>query len=208
MSFGDQHQDVVPKLTPERIDLLRTIAGVSGQSQVTSYTAENDTSDLTPERIELLRLIASTDRQTTPSRNVVLAANTDKLVTTKQSKTDREAHTDVDYHDHYSDGKNFPDSLNDLDWIYAKNADHYTIQLALTVNRPFLVQFSKQLPSGFSAIVFPEKVNKAGKTQYSLSTGSYPTRELAEAAMKWLPSKILQYGAYPRKFEEMQNASI
>ncbi len=213
-SFGNQNQAGIPELNSERIALLRAIAGVSNEGQFSSsYPVDKDVPELTPERLALIREIAGVSIENHRSSINVRTQTTSNIhspIPLKESVSDH-PQSNPNYKDSYSlqiDSSDVSNVLRDMNWVFNQNPDHYTIQLALTVNRPFLLKFAEQLPSAFDVTVHPEAVNSSGNIQYSLSTGSFPTRELAQEALGHLSSDIRQYGAYARKFEEMHKSSI
>ncbi len=103
--------------------------------------------------------------------------------------------------------ENFTDAQDGqlgTDWVLTQTPEYYTVQLALTVNRPFLVQFAKDLPSEFTTAIYPERVNSKGGTQYSLSVGNFPDKAGAEKLLAGLSTYNRRFGAHLRTFGEIQ----
>jgi len=88
-------------------------------------------------------------------------------------------------------------------WLRNQSASNYTVQLAMTVNRPFLFSLADELPEGMEASVHLERLNSKGDEQYSLSAGSYATKEQAESALQSLPESVRRFGAHTRSFGEI-----
>lgn len=97
-----------------------------------------------------------------------------------------------------------PEGTESGKWILSQNAEDYTIQLALTVNVEFLVEFARKLPTEYVAAIYPERLNSNGDIQYSLSLGSFPSNRSAEAVLTGLPNELKRYGAHTRTFQEVQ----
>lgn len=90
------------------------------------------------------------------------------------------------------------------DWVLVQTPDYYTVQLALTVNRPFLVEFAKKLPAEYTAAIYPERVNSKGGIQYSLSVGNFQDKAGAEQLLAGLSTYNRRFGAHLRTFGEIQ----
>ena len=91
-------------------------------------------------------------------------------------------------------------SLQGYDWVVDQGRDNFTLQIALTVNRPFLVSFAQKLPSDLIATVFPERITDKGETQYSLAVGNFDSEEGAQSVLDGLPQSVKRYGAHVRSF--------
>ena len=89
-------------------------------------------------------------------------------------------------------------------WILNQNPSAYTLQLALTTNVEFLVDFARQLQPKFVTVIYPERRNSQGNIQYSLSAGSFSAKAPAEAALSSLSAQVKRYGAHVRPFDEIQ----
>lgn len=89
-------------------------------------------------------------------------------------------------------------------WVLGQDNGDFTMQLALTVNVEFLVDYAGKLPVEHVASIFPERRNRQGDIQYSLSLGSFPTKRSAEAALADLSPDLRRYGAHVRDFDEVQ----
>lgn len=84
-------------------------------------------------------------------------------------------------------------------WMLKQNPAHYTIQIGSTVNKPYLISFSEQLPEGQPAAVY-EYVFR-DRPEYGLSYGIYNDAEEARAALNALEPGVRRYGAFTRKIE-------
>jgi len=89
-------------------------------------------------------------------------------------------------------------------WLRKQIAEYYTIQLALTVNVDFLVEFAELMPAEHVAAIYPEKRISDNNLQYSLSLGSFPDLQEAEEALSSLPNNFKRYGAHARLFGDIQ----
>lgn len=89
------------------------------------------------------------------------------------------------------------DGLKDAAWIRARNPDHYTIQIGSTLNRPFLVTFAGQLPSGEPISIYHYVFRD--RPEYGLSYGLFDSIEEAKLALDALSPRVRRYGAFPRK---------
>jgi len=89
-------------------------------------------------------------------------------------------------------------------WVQQQPSGNYTIQLALTANRPFLESFADKLPGNYASAIYPERRTADGM-QYSLSLGNFPDRPSAESALASLPKVHKRYGAHLRRFDEIQD---
>jgi len=88
-------------------------------------------------------------------------------------------------------------------WVRRQKAGDYTIQLALTVNVEFLVEFAKLLPPAHVAAIYPERRLSKKHLQYSLSLGSFPSLESSEKMLSSLPNNLKRYGAHSRVFDDI-----
>ena len=96
-------------------------------------------------------------------------------------------------------------SLWGYDWVVEQWRDNFTLQIALTVNRPFLVSFAKKLPPDLISAVYPERINEKGATQYSLVVGNFDDEQAAQAILEELPQSVRRYGAHVRRFGSIQD---
>ncbi len=100
------------------------------------------------------------------------------------------------------------DGIQGRDWVLSQFPGYYTVQVALTVNRPFLLKFAKKIPSDYVSAIYPERVNNKGSVQYSLSVGEFADKQSAVEFLEALPSETRRYGAHIRTFKEIQQKAV
>ena len=93
-------------------------------------------------------------------------------------------------------------------WVSSQPATAYTLQLALTVNRPFLVSFTRGLPDGLTSEIFPTRRISTGEIQYSLVAGSFSSRARAQEALESLPEDVRRFGAHLRLFSDVHQSLL
>ncbi len=93
-------------------------------------------------------------------------------------------------------------------WVSSQPATAYTLQLALTVNRPFLVSFTRGLPDGLTSEIFPTRRTSTGEIQYSLVAGSFSSRARAQEALESLPEDVRRFGAHLRLFSDVHQSLL
>ena len=94
--------------------------------------------------------------------------------------------------------------IENVNWVLDQSSERYTVQLAMTVNTSFLVQFTSRTPEEHVAAIYPERRIGDDKIQYSLALGSFPDLKSAEDALSSLPDSLKRYGAHSRKFDDIQ----
>lgn len=90
------------------------------------------------------------------------------------------------------------------EWVFSQAPENFTVQIALTVNRPFLIRFVDQLPPEYASAVYPARMNDKGGLQYSLSFGSFADEAQAKVALAQLSEANKRYGAHIKQFDEIQ----
>jgi len=98
-----------------------------------------------------------------------------------------------------------PGSYQGPNWVFAQAPADYTVQIAMTANRPFLESFAAKLPASQDSAIYPERKTADGEVQYSLSIGNFPDRSSAETFLASLDQVHRRYGAHLRPFNEIQS---
>ena len=98
-----------------------------------------------------------------------------------------------------------PGSYQGPNWVFAQAPADYTVQIAMTANRPFLESFAAKLPASQDSAIYPERKTADGEVQYSLSIGNFPDRSSAETFLASLDQVHRRYGAHLRLFNEIQS---
>ena len=194
----------VPELTAERIALLESIAGrkpigSSGANEVVPDST--DDSDKTGIEINSAVLVATS----LESAGILLSDSPDQssvLIPSSSSSSELEDSLSdsivplplVEQH-----------SGNGRDWILEQPPGNYTVQIAMTANRPFLESFAKQLPDSLETAIYPERRTNSGVIQYSLSLGNFNSLFSARNALSSLSQTHKRYGAHLRRFDDIQN---
>ncbi len=199
---------------------------------VSSGPTAVDTAELTTERIALLEKIAAQSAATAvdlPASagssaqslkaslvigRAVSTGSAERIVQVQSLPADAAppGYTEVDeiptvYSAHVDTEVSFlkpPAPTESSDWVLEQSADNYTVQVALTVNFDFLVEYTARLPGEYAAAIYPERRNDKSNLQYSLILGSFPSLQTAEEVLSSLPKNIKRYGAHTRKLEDIQ----
>ena len=90
------------------------------------------------------------------------------------------------------------------EWAQQQPSGNFTVQIAMTSNRPFLDSFANKLPAEYISAIYPERRTANGEVQYSLSLGNFPSRSSAESLLSSLPQSDRRYGAHLRRFDDIQ----
>lgn len=206
----------VPELSEERLARLREIAGRDGDSPQGAAALVGKVADQTDQE---LRLSEESTNKSAKKSDTLTVATFDKPSATPEVKVasvtasdkDRplvpnKVDSQVDSHTGpvFTENVYIPEDIESGSWVLKQNSGDYTIQLALTVNVEFLVDFAAKLPGEYTAAIYPERVNSSDKIQYSLSLGSFPSWRSAEAALAELDENLKRYGAHTRVFGEAQ----
>lgn len=218
-------EPVAPALTDERIALLRQIAGQgAGDGSVKRNEATSGDA--------LIGLVAPSSLPGSgreiqipaadiPDSSVKMAYVDDqshqtvvKVETGEGTATSTYIEDDIptvydtpfDTHENaFADNVYIPADTKNGNWVLSQDAEDFTLQLALTSNVEFLVDFARRLPAEYPAAIYPEKQNKHGKIQYSLSAGSFPSKPQAAAALATFPKLLKRYGAHVRSFDDIHS---
>lgn len=207
----------VPKLSEERLARLREIAGRDGDSPQGADALVGKVADQADKDLRLSEdstnksaknsgtfTVATFDNPTaTPEVKVASVAASDTARPVARSQVDSQVNSEAG--PVFTENVYIPEDIESGSWVLKQNSGDHTIQLALTVNVEFLVDFAGKLPGEYTAAIYPERVNDSGKIQYSLSLGSFPSWRSAEAALADLDENLKRYGAHTRVFGEAQN---
>lgn len=200
-----------PELTAERIALLRQIAdqevssGVPVGGLIGKATVEDQAeADIT---LDEGFILASSDNQSiktlvqveTVVDTVEYSLNQENLPT--ESGNPAVAESTVSQ---FSDEVFVPVNAENGSWILNQNPAEYTLQLALTSNVQFLVDFARQLPDEYTTAIYPERRTGRGTIQYSLSAGNFSAKRSGLAALESLSEQTKRFGAHVRRFDEIQ----
>lgn len=182
-----------PELTAERLALLRQIADQEDSSSSAGVLiGQADVEDQSDDAAADVLKLASFDQ---PNEAVVQVEARRASDNSTVSKSAAAKFTDDVY---------IAANSENGSWILNQNPSAYTLQLALTTNVEFLVDFARQLQPKFVTVIYPERRNSQGNIQYSLSAGSFSAKAPAEAALSSLSAQVKRYGAHVRPFDEIQ----
>jgi len=191
-------QVIAPDLTEERVALLKQIAG---------QPADNE-----PNVSALVRTSVSATESEIVYRGSYVTSEVSPSPVVGSVATEQPATTVVQVAA-VSSSDNFsaplvlvePGVYQDHNWVLARSPANYTVQIAMTANRPFLVSFAAKLPTNLESAIYPERRTADGEIQYSLSIGDFPDRSSAESFLATLDQVHRRYGAHLRPFNEIQS---
>jgi len=210
----------VPELTEERIALLRRIAGqtsadTTGKTPNLSMLARSDSSGATllPHSYQ----IADGNADNSVVGLVTGNSQTPVQVTAVSASDIAAINTNSNIGIGGSANPIPPEAVNESapntraretlgrSWVLQQPPRNYTVQIAMTSNRPFLESFARKLPNDMVTAIFPERVTSNGEVQYSLSLGNFSNLNSAEAALTALPQVHRRYGAHLRRFNQFRD---
>jgi len=191
----------VPELTDERIALLNEIAAGSNERFKALPDRASDN-----ERMQAVEMSFEDLPNAAPQAETVVKVAAVSAQASDPARADPAAEQPL-----FDAADNAVSSLAtaqtviaDRQWVMYQSPDFYTVQIALTVNRKFLVSFAEKLPAHLTSAIYPERLNNNGDVQYSLSVGSFSDEASAEAALASLPTDARRYAAHTRKFDVIQ----
>lgn len=95
-------------------------------------------------------------------------------------------------------------AIYDQEWILARPAEYFVIQLASSPRLDKLVDFSAELEGSKMISIYPFKVLASDELLYGISVGEFPTLQHAVDAVDGFPKTARRYSPWVRKLSDVQ----